>query len=137
MAYHLALALAATALVAAAGSAVAKDCGDLEDQAAMNACFEKAYADADKVLNTRFREIEHRLADDADARKLIVSAQRAWVAFRDAECAFSSSAASGGSFYPAAQAMCLDDLTRARNAQLGTYLSCEEGDTTCPVPPAE
>jgi hypothetical protein len=31
---------------------------------------------------------------------------------------------------------CRNELTQARIKNFNTYLSCEEGDMSCPVPPA-
>lgn len=118
-------------------AAHADDCQDAQDQATMNECAAKSYKASDTELNKLYREIEHRLADDPDTRKLLVSAQRAWVAFRDAECAFSASGVAGGSAYPMIQTMCLDELTQKRVEDFRRYLSCEEGDLSCAVPAAD
>lgn len=115
----------------------AAGCDDAATQADMNECSGKAYKAADQKLNSDYRRIERRLSDDPDAKKLLVAAQRAWIAFRDAECGFSASAAAGGSLHPAIVARCLTDLTEARIQSFGTYLNCEEGDVGCPVPPAD
>ena len=50
-----------------------------------------AYKKADAELNVLYRQITARLKDDKATTELLVAAQRAWVAFRDAECAFSAS----------------------------------------------
>ena len=100
----------------------------------MNQCAAKALKAADATLNADYREIEKRLTDDPDARKLLVASQRAWIGFRDAECAFQSSGVAGGSIQPMIHAGCLETLTNARIADFKTYLSCEEGDMSCPVP---
>lgn len=105
------------------------------DQASMTICAQKAYQAADAELNRQFHEIRQRLADDAQTRGLLSITERAWVAFRDAECAFAASATEGGSAYPMVQDLCLADLTLRRSEQLKTYLACEEGDMNCPVPP--
>ncbi len=34
-------------------------------------------------------------------------------------------------------ALCLQGLTDERIEQLGSYLKCEEGDMSCPVPSAQ
>ncbi|GLQ55439.1 lysozyme inhibitor LprI family protein [Devosia nitrariae] len=117
-------------------SAQAQECEDAEDQATMTACAEQAYEASDAELNALYREIEARLGDDADTKELLVEAERAWLAFRDAECAFSSSGTAGGSVYPMIQAMCLDTQTQTRISELQDYLACEEGDLGCPVPRA-
>lgn len=129
------LALAAlAAILLAPATASAQDCQNATDQATMNQCAGKAFEDADKQLNADFKEIEKRLADDADTKKLLVAAQRAWIAFRDAECTFQTSMAAGGTIHPMLVANCKAALTNGRVAQLKTYLSCEEGDMSCPVP---
>lgn len=92
------------------------------------------YRQADAELNRLYREIESRLADSPDIRQGLIKAQRAWIAFRDAECRFAASGVEGGSAYPDVYAACLEDLTRARIDNFNAYLSCEEGDLSCPVP---
>src|SRR5690606_19485021 len=89
---------------------------------------------ADKTLNDTFKQIEHRLSDDADGKSRLVRAQRAWIAFRDAECTFQSSGDDGGSAAPLVIASCKAALTAERDKQLKAYLSCQEGDLACPVP---
>jgi uncharacterized protein YecT (DUF1311 family) len=116
-------------------AAHADECKDAQDQATMTKCAEKAYKASDAKLNALYHKIEKRLGDD-DAKRLLVKAERAWIAFRDAECGFAASTVTGGSAYPMIQAMCLDDLTQKRIADFQQYLNCEEGDMSCPVPPA-
>lgn len=127
----------ALAAMLAAASAAAEDCDSAETQADMTACADAAYRAADAKLNAAYKAIASRLTDDADARKLLVAAERAWIAFRDAECAFATSAASGGSIQPMLVASCRERLTAARATDLESYLHCEEGDLACPVPPGE
>lgn len=117
-----------------AGPAVAQDCGDDADQAALNQCADKAFAAADATLNDRYKAIMARLADDPDTRKLLVTAQRAWLDFRDKECRFAASGVEGGSIEPMIVSGCRQALTEARVAALEVYLACEEGDLSCPVP---
>ena len=107
-----------------------------ESQAGMDICAGADFQVSDAKLNADYAEVIKRLSDDADARKLLQEAQRAWIAFRDAECKFSSSGVDGGSAYPMVYAMCLQGLTDERVVQLGAYLKCEEGDMSCPVPAA-
>ncbi|GGC70281.1 hypothetical protein GCM10010994_31080 [Chelatococcus reniformis] len=114
----------------------AGECANATSQKAMDDCAGKAFKASDAELNALYKQIEQRLKSDADTTKLLVAAQRAWVAFRDAECVFSSSGSAGGSVNPMIYAMCLDRLTKARTSDLKGYLKCEEGDTSCPVPPA-
>jgi len=131
----LALVALMPASLAPASAARADDCANAMDQATMNECANTAYQKSDAQLNALYKQIRQRLKGDGDATKLFVAAQRAWVSFRDAECKFSTSAVSGGSIYPTVYAGCLDRLTKARVDAFKTYLACQEGDLSCPVPP--
>ncbi len=122
-------------LVLTSPAARADECLDKADtQVEMNDCAGKALKAADAALNKAYQEILKRLGDDADAKKLLVGAEKAWLAFRDAECAFSSSSSVGGSIHPMIFAECLTVMTERRVADLTAYLHCEEGDLSCPVP---
>lgn len=116
------------------GPAQAQECGDQTSQAAMNECANHAYRTSDAALNAAYREIVARLADDEAGRGRLQAAQRAWLAFRDAECAFATADSADGSIHPYLQATCLDALIQARLGQLKIYLACQEGDLSCPVP---
>jgi len=128
------LVLIAAMTLAGLSAAQAVDCDNAEDQATMNACADMALKASDARLNQTYRTITTRLADDPDLTKQLVSAQRAWIAFRDAECSFRSSGASGGSAYPMVYNTCLDGLTKTRLDELKALLACQEGDMSCPVP---
>ncbi|MEZ1325359.1 lysozyme inhibitor LprI family protein [Pseudomonas fluorescens] len=112
------------------------DCANASDQATMNQCAGQDFKAADKELNTVYQQISGRLKDNPDGKKLLVSAQRAWIGFRDAECKFSSSGVTGGSVYPWVYSSCLTGVTKVRVEALKQYLKCEEGDMSCPVPGA-
>ncbi|WP_348536003.1 lysozyme inhibitor LprI family protein [Labrys sp. LIt4] len=97
------IAVMGLAVVFAAGPAFAAgDCTNAENEAALNQCAGKSLKASDGELNTLYKQIQKRLNDDADKTKLLVAAQRAWVAFRDAECNFSSAGVTGGTLYPLA-----------------------------------
>jgi uncharacterized protein YecT (DUF1311 family) len=129
------LILAAPLLV---GAARADDCANAQDQATMNECAGKAFDAADAKLNDAYKQIEGRLKDDAASKKLLVDAQRAWVAFRDAECNFQGGPrAEAGSMYPMVVASCQAALTNGRLKDLQGYLNCTDADTDCPVPAAQ
>lgn len=118
-----------------ASVASAEECNrNDQTQMGMNICAAADYAASDAKLNTAYGDIMKRLSDNADARKMLQDSQRAWIAFRDAECKFASSGVEGGSIQPMIHSGCLQGLTDARVAQLGIYLKCEEGDLSCPVP---
>lgn len=131
------LRFAAAALTAISFSSTAlasSECDDASDQTTMTKCANDKLSEADKHLNKNYKEIEKRLADDEEAKKLLITSQRAWVKFRDTECNFSTSATVGGSIHPMMIASCRAQLTTERNKQFEDYLNCPEGDLTCPVP---
>jgi uncharacterized protein YecT (DUF1311 family) len=105
-----------------------------KSQAELNDCYGNVYKKADAELNGLYRQITSRLKDDKPTTKLLVTAQRAWVAFRDAECDFSASGVSGGSAYRMILAICLNGLTSKRIDDFKNYLKCQEGALDCPVP---
>lgn len=112
----------------------AQDCANAATQMEMDACAGQSYKKSDAELNAVYKEVRGRLQDDADARNLLLAAQRAWLAFRDSECAFSASGTTGGSVYPMVVTQCKDGLTQDRSKALRAYLNCQEGDLSCPVP---
>ena len=119
-------------------SALSQECNPSdESQMGMNICADADYKAADAKLNEVYREVMKRLSDDAEGRKLLQTAQRAWIAFRDAECAFSANDSKGGSIYPMLISECLAEFTNARTEQLKGDLGCQEGDISCSVPPAQ
>ena len=125
--------LVASASGTPANAAESCDTGS-SSQADLNECYSNAYKKSDGELNALYKQITARLKDDAATTKLLVAAQKAWVAFRDAECNFQTSGSAQGSVYPMVQSICLDGLTGNRINDLKSYLKCEEGDLSCPVP---
>lgn len=116
-------------------SAHAADCANASDQSIQNECADKDYKKSDAELNKLYQSIRGRLSNQPDAVKKLITAQKAWIAFRDAECDFASFRSQDGSVYPMLISMCRDALTQTRAKDFKAYLSCEEGDLSCPVPP--
>jgi uncharacterized protein YecT (DUF1311 family) len=125
--------LAFCMMLSAIPTAFALDCAD-ETQVAMDICADASYQNADAALNRSYKEIIRGLKGDATTTKLLVEAQKAWIAYRDAECAFSTSANEGGTIHPMVFSICLEGVTKKRTAELSAYLKCAEGDTGCLVP---
>jgi len=126
-------ALVALAMLGVATPGLALDCKD-QTQSGLNQCADASYQKADAALNGAYKQILHRLKDDAATTKLLAQAQKAWIAWRDAECTFAASASVGGSIYPMEVSICLEAQTKKRTQDLGGYLKCEEGGLGCPVP---
>jgi uncharacterized protein YecT (DUF1311 family) len=127
------ISILAYAWLSLSASAFAADCED-QTQTGLNRCADAAYRKADAALNAVYAEIMRRLKGDIATKQLLIGAQKAWLGFRDAECAFANAADAGGSIYPMIHAECLERLTKARAADLRAYLKCGEGDLGCPVP---
>lgn len=125
--------VAAFALLLTCGSALADECSDASTQADLNACSAAQYQAADKQLNQTWKDVLKR-AEPAQ-RDLLQKAQTAWIALRDADCAFLSSSSRGGSVQPMINNQCLTDKTTEREAFLASLMQCEEGDLSCPLPP--
>jgi uncharacterized protein YecT (DUF1311 family) len=112
----------------------AENCQNAVKQDEMNDCAYEAYKRSDAELNALYKQIMSRTKDDSNTAALLIKAQRAWMAFRDAECTFMTSGSVGGSVHPMALSSCLERLSRARVMDLKWYLHCSEGDSACPLP---
>ncbi len=118
---------AAMALVLMAVPACADDapnCKDPLDQNTMTQCAGLDFEKADKVLNTLWPKLKSDAeANDKDTGKTefvdgLLASQRAWIAFRDAECIWQGYEAHGGSLEPMIVNVCSARLTRDRIKQL-------------------
>jgi len=124
---------ACLAVLAATTVARAQECDRSDDsQQMMNICAGEDYQAADARLNQAYQALIR--SDDADDKKLLQAAQRAWISFRDAECAHSTAASSGGSIHAMAVSQCLTRLTNDRIKQLAAAANCQEGDASCASP---
>lgn len=130
-----ALAITVAAPQTFAQDAPSPDCANAMTQTDMNLCAARAADAADATLNTLYQKIRARLKGDDPTIALLTATQRAWIAFRDAECDFASSSVAGGSVHPMIRAGCIETLTLARSEDFRQYLACEEGDLSCPLPP--
>lgn len=106
-------------------------CDNATTQAELTECSAQAYQVADDKLNEAYQALVGQLSNNAASLEKLRTAQRAWIDFRDAECAFESSAVEGGSIQPMIQNGCLETLTESRTDQLREHASCEEGDLSC------
>lgn len=74
------------------------DCRDPRTQVEMNLCAVRDYDAADAEMNRVYARL--RAALDAEARPPLVELQRAWLRFRNLQCAFEASGYEGGSMQP-------------------------------------
>lgn len=127
----LAAALAAVlGVLSIAAQAQPVDCAHAETQGAMNMCARDAADTADRDLNRTYNTLIARV-DRKETIAMLREAERAWLAYRDKECAFETSLTVGGSIHPMVVAQCLETLTRARQKELQRQLDCQEGDMSC------
>jgi uncharacterized protein YecT (DUF1311 family) len=100
-------------------------------QLAMNQCATQEVQEADVDLNKTYERFISKYADDPEKVARIKKAQRAWVAFRDAEveALFAESDRPGrGSVWPMCRSLELAKLTADRTKQLKAILEAREGD---------
>ncbi|MCT7990646.1 lysozyme inhibitor LprI family protein [Laspinema olomoucense] len=103
-------------------SAVAQprlNCDNPQSQSEMNACAGQRWAATDRELNRIYQALIPQLSNNR--RQQLITAQRDWITFRDAECNFYSSIAEGGSMQPMLRSGCLSNLTEIRNSELYQY----------------
>jgi uncharacterized protein YecT (DUF1311 family) len=107
---------------------VRPNCTSPRSQLEINACAYVRYQRADEELNRQWKltlakarqhpeEQRPELHGGMTDAQLLIEAQKAWIAFRDAQCAFEKTymPGSGG---PAMEADCLQRLTLARTREL-------------------
>ena len=103
------------------------DCIDPQTQMEMTYCAGVDYEDADAELNALWPDIvaaakqnDEYVADMARERgvpttlEALRTAQRAWIAFRDAQCEYEAYEVFGGTAQPMVGSLCLARLTRER-----------------------
>ncbi|MGL5192435.1 MAG: lysozyme inhibitor LprI family protein [Chroococcales cyanobacterium] len=103
-------------------SAVAQprlNCNNPQTQGEMNACEGQRWQASDRQLNQLYQALIPQLSNNR--RQQLVTAQRAWITFRDSECTFYSSLVEGGSMQPMLRSGCLANLTDIRNSELAQY----------------
>jgi uncharacterized protein YecT (DUF1311 family) len=125
--FTVAAGLAMLVTIPAARAAI--DRGAAKTQADLAICTAGNAASADAGLNAVYKALAARLSP-ADLKRLR-DAQRAWIPFRDKECAFRTKPYADGSVYSTLVETCRTELTKARLAQLQHQLQCPEGDLSC------
>src|SRR5688572_11299954 len=104
-------------------------CDDPQTQLAMNTCAAMDFNAADAALNEQWaitaremRDLDDQIDRDEDQQpghyETLLAGQRAWLAFRDAQCRSESFMARGGSLQPALEFHCKAYMTELRIQQL-------------------
>lgn len=109
---------------------------DMGIQQEMNICAAEEYRAADKALNIQWKatyEIMKKRdralysfspdAAKAEFAASLLSAQRAWITFRDAQCRVEGNVAFGGSLQPLLVSTCQTRMTEKRTEELKKMVS--------------
>ena len=91
-----------------------------QTQAEMNRMAYRDEAKADAAMNAAYKKLMAKL--DAPDKAKLKKAQRAWLAFRDADAASLASQETGGSMYPMVYSSYVQEITEARTKELKTAL---------------
>lgn len=88
------------------------ECNDPPTQLAMNRCAEAEYAQADARLNQVYQAVKSDLSGSQE--DALIAAEKAWIDFRDGNCAFEQAQYAGGSIQPTVYYGCLTTSTLDR-----------------------
>ncbi|MFK5997818.1 MAG: lysozyme inhibitor LprI family protein [Rhodobacterales bacterium] len=106
-------------------------CDEPETQTEISICAYQSYKAADSDLNADYkRAMAYLKQADLDYLPegavpgviVLRDAQRAWITYRDKNCAVKILAYRGGSIVPLVWANCLEEMTRARSEELRRIL---------------
>lgn len=97
-------------------SAFASKCDDMTSTIEIRMCLAKELEKEDKRLNVVYGKLVKKL--DKVGQTKLRNAQRAWIAFRDAECEYSSDEMRGGTFEVVLLSSCHVSMTKERADQL-------------------
>ncbi|HEY1981709.1 MAG TPA: lysozyme inhibitor LprI family protein [Xanthobacteraceae bacterium] len=108
-----------------------RDCGQLTVQMEINACAGANLQAADAALNKVYRQVMVQQSDTASKDQL-KEVERAWIAYRDRECALEvGPQEDGGSIWPMEMSNCLEKKTATRIRELTRLPGCIAGVSVC------
>ncbi|MEH2237325.1 lysozyme inhibitor LprI family protein [Nostoc sp.] len=99
------------------------NCNNPQTQTAINECTKLSYQNADKKLNRVYQQLLPTL--ESSRKQKLITAQFAWIKFRDTNCEFERSRYEGGSIAPTIYFGCLENSTKLRTQQLQEYLKAD------------
>ncbi|MGF1461166.1 MAG: lysozyme inhibitor LprI family protein, partial [Leptolyngbyaceae cyanobacterium] len=91
-------------------------CTNPETQTMMNTCAQAEYEQADVKLNNAYQSVKASV--NAQKADQLITAEQAWLTFRDSYCDFVQSQFAGGSLQPTIYYTCMTQLTNDRTAVL-------------------
>ncbi|MCG8367538.1 MAG: lysozyme inhibitor LprI family protein [Pseudanabaenales cyanobacterium] len=92
------------------------NCNNPQTQLEMNLCAKAWFEQEDAKLNQFYQDLKATLSSEKQSD--LITAELAWLDFRDANCDFEASQVEGGSMQPTLYFSCLAELTRDRTAEL-------------------
>jgi uncharacterized protein YecT (DUF1311 family) len=106
------------------------DCGKFTVQIDLNKCADDNLQSADSMLNKVYQQL--MAEQDAASKERLKEAERAWIAYRDRECAFETGPQeAGGSMWPSLISGCLEEKTAVHIRELTAMRGCSAGVTDC------
>jgi uncharacterized protein YecT (DUF1311 family) len=102
------------------------------NQMQLDQCAGQGLKAVDAKLNALYRALMAKY--DAPNQALLKTAQKSWIAFRDAECSYETNGTAGGTINSMENTICTTAKTNARIKELNAQLRCEEGDLLCNMP---
>jgi uncharacterized protein YecT (DUF1311 family) len=120
-AFHL-LTIGSTLMLFNADSTLAQSritCANSQSNVEYKECQHRSYAAADKKLNKVYKRVISRLSG-VEKQKLI-SAQLAWIKFRNNNCDFETYGSMKGSGYSGFVSECLERMTNSRIQELENW----------------
>ncbi|WP_018688283.1 lysozyme inhibitor LprI family protein [Ahrensia kielensis] len=105
------------------------DCDNAETQFDMNHCSGLEFKEADNALNEAWSTVRAAVKsidesnkefapDEPSAADNLLKAQRAWIDYRDGQCAAEAAQYAGGSIQPLIRNTCLAGMTKKRTGEL-------------------
>ena len=119
--YSLFLVLSYVAINSYSFAQQTNNCSANASMAELSDCAQADYKQADARLNSVYKKLRNKLDDTG--KKLLRDAQRAWIKYRDAECAWAIDSARGGSMVRILHPQCLETQTAIRADELELYLN--------------
>lgn len=92
------------------------ECSAPQTQTAMNRCAQAEYEQVDTKLNNTYQTVKAGVS--APREEQLISAEQAWIAFRDTYCDFVQEQFAGGSIQPTVYYGCLTQMTQDRITEL-------------------
>lgn len=103
-------------IVLASASAFAENCDNASTTIETRLCLDRKLQKADVQLNKNYKSCMNKL--DQTAKSKLLKAQRAWIAFRDAQCEFSADEMRGGTLETVLLLGCNASMTEERAEEL-------------------